>query len=135
VTTDPSATAAPTPIDLRPLLTAELTVVNLGDAPLVVTVTILDPDSTDEYPVGSFELEPLQVTAQAVLAARFRLEFDYPGGTAAEAGTCVIDVAEREQLQFAVLERGGAITTGTEPKDPKDLVIATASRCRAGKAS
>jgi hypothetical protein len=134
-TIDPNATAAPTPIDLRPMLTSELTVVNLGAAPMLLTVTILDPDSTDEYPIGTFELQPLQVTAQAILAARFRLAFDYPGGKVADGGTCVIDIAEGEHVQFAVLERGGVLTAGPEPDDPKELVIATASRCRAGKTS
>ena len=131
----PGETPAPTPIDLAPFLTAEVTVVNLGDAPLAVTVTILDPESTDEYEVGTLDVQPLQVTAQAVLPSRYRLAFDYPGGPAAEGGTCVIDVAEGEQIQFAVLERGGVITAGDEPDDPAEMVIATSSRCQAGGAS
>ena len=72
------------------------------------------------------------MTAQAVLPSRYRLAFDYPGGAAAEGGTCVIDIAEGEQIQFAVLERGGVITARAEPDDPAELVIATSSRCRAG---
>ena len=115
-----------------PILTAEVTVVNLAEAPLTVTVTLLDPESTDAYEIGTIEVAPLQVTSQSVLSARLRLEFDYPGGSAAEAGTFVFDIEEGDEIQFAVLEQGGVITGGDEPDDPAELVIATSSRCRAG---
>jgi hypothetical protein len=127
----PGETPDPTAIDLAPFLTAELTVVNLEDDPLAVTVTILDPESTDEYEVTTIDIAPLQVTAQAVFPARYRLDFAYPGASGS-AGVCVIDVAEQEEVQFAMLSRGGVITAGTEPDDPAELAIATSSRCRAG---
>jgi hypothetical protein len=129
----PGETPDPTPIDLSPFLTAELTVLNLDEAALAVTVTILDPESTEEYEVTKIDVAPLQLTAQSVLPARYRLEFDYPG-TSATAGTCVIDVAEKEKVQFAMLARGGVITTDTEPDDAADMDIATSARCRAGVA-
>lgn len=131
----PGETPAPTPIDLAPFLTAEVTVVNLGEGPLAVTVTLLDPESTDEYEVGVLEIQPLQVTSQAVLAFRYRLEFEYPDGSPADGGTCIINIFKGDEIQFAVLERGGVITAGAEPDDPAELVIATSSRCRAEGAS
>jgi hypothetical protein len=128
----PGETPAPTPVDLAPFLTSELVVVNLGNAQLSVAVAILDPESTDEYEVGVLDVEPLQVTAQSVFAARYRLEFDYPGGAPNEGGTCVIDVGEREEIQFAVLEDGGVIPAGSGAEDPGELAIEAAARCRAG---
>jgi hypothetical protein len=130
----PGETPDPTPFDLTPFLSAELTVVNLDDAPLAVTVTLLDPESTDEYEVTTIDVASLQVTSQSVLPTRYRLEFNYPGAATA-AGVCVIDVAEDEEVQFAMLARGGVITTDTEPDDPAEMAIATSPRCQAGGAS
>jgi hypothetical protein len=109
-----------------------MTVFNLADAVLSVTVTLLDPESTDEYEVATLSIEPLQLTIQAVLESRYRLEFDYPGGGDADAGACVIDIAEGEAVQFALMEDGGVLTLAEEPEDSDELVIETASRCRAG---
>jgi hypothetical protein len=131
----PGETAAPTPLDLAPFLTAEITVVNLADAPLSVSVTIVLPESGEEFEIGTLVLAPLQVTTQSVLAARFRLAFDYPGGAASEAGTCVIELEEGDQVQFAVVTGGAVLTAGDEPEDPAELVVATAARCRAGATS
>jgi hypothetical protein len=97
-----------------------------------MTVNFVDPDSGTVSDVGTFQVLPLQVTSQGVPAARFQLAFDYPGGKAADAGICTIDVEEGERLQFAILETGGVITAAREPKDPGELVIATSSRCKAG---
>lgn len=134
-TPDPNATPAPTSVDVLAYIAAEITVVNLGDAPLAVTVTLVAEDSSDEYTIGTFSVEPLQVTSQGVVPARFRLEFDYPGGSDADAGTCLIDIAQDEELQFAFLETGGVITAGSEPDDPAEMVVATSSRCIAGGAT
>ena len=127
----PGETPDPTAIDLAPFLTAELTVVNLDDAPLAVTVKFLDPESNEEFEVTTIDVAPLQLTAQAVPPARYRLEFDYPGNSAA-AGVCVIDIAEEEEVKFAMLARGGVITTDTEPEEPAEMAITTSARCRAG---
>lgn len=132
ITLDPNATPFPTPVDLLPFLTSEILVVNLSDQVLAVTVTLVDTESTDEYSVGTFEVQSDQVTAQGVVPARFRLEFDYPGGADADAGTCLIDIGE-EQLQFAVIAGGGILSTSAgEPADAAEMIIATATRCRAG---
>lgn len=130
-TPDPNATPEPTSLDILPYLASEVTVVNLAAATLTVTVTLVDTESPDEYEVGVFELLPEQVTAQAIVPARFRLEFALGGGATA---TCVIDIASEEQLQFAVIETGAIITSnGPEPADPAEMVVATASRCHAGE--
>jgi hypothetical protein len=129
VTPDPNATPAPTRLDVLPYLTSEVTVVNLADAGVEVTVTLVDADSADEFEIGTFELAPLQVTSQAVVPARYRLDFNLGGGN---EETCTIDIGD-EELQFAVIESGIAITTsGAEPDDPAEMVVATSSRCQAG---
>ena len=137
-TIPPSATPGtggspgPSAIDLLPLLTSQITVVNLVDQPLTLTVTLLDPDSDDEFEVGTFDLQPLQVTTQSVIPARLRLEFAF-GGSSGTIGLCTIDVADGEELQFAAIATGVAITaTGQEPANPADLNVSTAARCRAG---
>lgn len=132
-TPDPNATPRPTLVDLLPFLSSQITVVNLADEPLTLTVTLVDPDSTDEYEVGTFEVQPLQVTTQSIIPSRFRLDFDVAGGSAADVATCTIDIAEGEQIQFAVVPTGVAMSTsGIEPEDPAEMVVATSSRCRAG---
>jgi hypothetical protein len=129
-TPDPNATPRPTAVDVAPFLTSEVTVVNLGDITLSLTVALLDPDSTQEFVIGTFQLQPEQVTAQAVIPALFRLDFGYSGVN--DAGTCTITIGDGEQLQFAVIPQGIAITSnGPEPADPAEMLVATSSRCQA----
>lgn len=129
-TPDPNATPRPTPIDIAPFLSSEVTVVNLGDVPLGVTVTLLDPDSTDEFAIGTFELQPEQATFQSVIPALFRLDFGFSGVD--DAGSCDITIGDAEQVQFAVISTGIVITTSAgEPADPAEMIVATSSRCRA----
>lgn len=130
-TLGPDETPGPTVIDLLPLLTSELTVANLADQPLTLGVTLLDTESDDEFVVGTFELQPLQVTIQSVVPARFRLEFVVDSSP---ASTCTIDIADGEALQFAVTGTGVAMTSSAEaePEDPAQMLVATAARCRAG---
>ncbi|HWH37009.1 MAG TPA: hypothetical protein VNT28_04455 [Candidatus Limnocylindrales bacterium] len=130
-TPDPDATPTPTPLDILPFLTSEITVVNLAEQQLALTVTLLDPESSDEFALGTYEVEPLQVTTQSIVPTRFRLEFAFTGG--GSAGTCTIDVGDGEQIHFAVIETGVALVSSTgEPADPAELVVATSSRCQAG---
>lgn len=129
-TPDPNATPEPTALDIAPYLTSEITVVNLGVAPLMLTVALLDPESTDEFVLGTFELQPEQVSAQSVIPTLYRLDFDYAGTPGADAGTCTINIADGEQVQFGVIESGIVITTnGSEPVDPAEMLVETSSRC------
>jgi hypothetical protein len=99
---------------------------------LTLTVTLLDPDSTQEFKVGTSVIQPQQVTTQSVLPARLRLDFAYGQGSAANAGSCAIDVADGEQLQFASITTGIVMTSnGAEPDDPAEMLVATATRCHA----
>jgi hypothetical protein len=132
-TPDPDATPRPTAVDIAPYLTSEVTVLNLSDAVLSVTVTIVDDDAGDEFTIDTTDLQPLQVTTTSIIPARFRLDFDFPGGGEADAGTCTLDIVDAEAIQFAVIPTGIAISwSGEEPADPADMVVATAPRCQAG---
>lgn len=116
-------------MDVAPYLTSEVTVVNLGDTSLALTVALLDPDSTQEFVIGTFQIQPEQVNSQAVIPALLRLDFGYSGVN--DAGSCTITIADGEQLQFAVIPQGIAITSnGPEPADPAEMLVATASRCQ-----
>jgi hypothetical protein len=129
-TPDPDATPTPSPIDVLPYLTSEVTVVNLAAAALSVTVTLVDTASPDEYEVGTFEVQPEQTTSQLIVPSRFRLEFAIGGS---EVASCTIDVADGEQLQFAIVESGAVLASSAgEPDDAAEMVVATSSRCRAG---
>lgn len=129
-TPDPNATPRPTAVDVAPYLTSEVTVVNLGDAPLALTVSLLDPDSDDTYTIGTFELQPNQVTTQAVIPALLRLDFGFTGVD--DAGSCAITIEDGEQLQFAVVAGGIVMTSSAgEPEDSAEMIVATSSRCEA----
>ena len=127
-TPDPAATPRPTAVDIAPYLTSEVTVVNLADAALSLTVALLDPDTDEEYVVGTFDVQPNQVTTQSVIPALFRLDFAYAGNV---VGSCSVNIADGEQLQFAAIAAGIVMTTnGAEPEDPSEMLVATSSRCR-----
>ena len=129
-TPDPNATPRPTAVDVAPYLTSEVTVVNLGDAPLALTVSLLDPDSADEFTIGTFELQPNQVTTQAVIPALLRLDFGYTGVD--DVGSCAITIEDGEQLQFAVVAGGIVMTSSAgEPEDAAEMIVSTSSRCEA----
>ena len=134
---DPDATPRPSVVDLLPILSSEMTVVNLADSPVSLTVAIRDPndesETPSEYLVGTFDIAPLQVSTQATVPARLRLAFSVG---ASDIGTCMIDLAEGEAIQFAVVESGIAVTSSTgEPDDPSEMLVETASRCHAGEAT
>jgi hypothetical protein len=132
-TPDPNATPRPTPVDVLPFLSAEVVVVNLADRELSLTVALLDPDSDAEFVVGTFDLQPEQVTAQAVVPTIFRLAFALDGGS---SSSCIIEIGEGEQVQFAVVAGGIAITSSLgEPADVAEMLVATSSRCQAEAAS
>ena len=130
-TLGPAATPVPSAFDLRPLLTAEVTVVNLGDGQLSVRVLVLDPESDDEYEIGTFEILALQLATQSVPPALFRLEFTYPDTQGVDAATCTIEIADAEAIEFAVIEAGAVIAAGAQPDVPGESV-ATSARCQAG---
>jgi hypothetical protein len=127
----PDATPAPSAFDLRPLLTSEVTVVNLGEGPLSVRVVALDPESDDEYEIGTFEIAALQIAVQSVPPALFRLEFTYTHAQGVDTGTCSIEIAEGERIEFAVVEAGGVISAEAQTDVPGES-IATSARCHAG---
>jgi hypothetical protein len=129
-TPGPGATPAPSAFDLRPLLTSEVTVVNLGEGPLSVSVVALDPESDDEYEIGTFEIMALQVATQSVPPALFRLEFAYPDTQRVDAGRCTIEIADGEAIEFAVIEAGAVIAAGRP--DVAGESVATSARCDAG---
>jgi hypothetical protein len=128
-TPDPNATPRPTALDIAPYLTSQVTVVNLADTSLALTVALLDPDSTDEYVIGTFDLAPDQVTTQSVIPALFRIDFAYGGGPV--TASCSINIADGEQLQFAVVATGIVMASnGTEPADAAEMIVATSARCQ-----
>ncbi len=131
----PGETAPATPIDLMPFLTSGITVYNLGDSTLYVDATIIDTGTGDEYPVGVSSVEPDQYTRQATLATRYRIDFSYSQDTNDALGSCTIDVAEADEIDFAALPDGIIVTrNAVQPDDPAEMVVATSSLCQAGAA-
>ena len=131
----PGETPPATPIDLMPFLTSGITLYNLGDSTLFVSATIIDTGSGDEYPVGDSSVEPDQFTRQETLATRYRIDFSYDQSTNDALGSCTIDVADADEIDFAALPDGIIITKNAQPpNDPAEMVVATSSLCAAGAA-
>jgi hypothetical protein len=137
--TGPAASGASplaTELDLRPFLTSGVTVFNVGDEPLSVATTIIDPESGDEFDVGTSTVAPSQFTRQAAIPLRFKLVFSYPNGSSSVGGTCTIDVADKDEIDFIAAPSGiVVIRNQVQPDDLAAMVVGTAPDCMAGEPS
>jgi len=129
----PGATPLPTPLDLRPFLASGITVYNLGDSTLYMTATGIDPDSNDEYALGTFQVEPEQVTRQAAIPLLIRFDFSFDQQTTGALGTCTLNVASGDEVDFVAVADGVAVTVNqVQPDDLAEMDVATSSLCEAG---
>jgi hypothetical protein len=131
----PGQTPLPTAVDLRPFLASGITLYNLGDAPLFVTATGIDPDSKDEFLLGEFEVQPEQFTRQASIPLLMRFDFSYSEGTVDDLGTCTMNVASGSEVDFVAVAGGVVVTVNqVQPDDIAEMSITTSSLCQAGQA-
>ncbi len=127
----PGQTPLPTPVDLRPFLSAGVTLYNLGDSTLFVTATGIDPDTGDEFALGSFDVEPEQFTRQAAIPLLIRFDFSFDDANVAALATCTMNVATGSEVDFVAVAGGVAVTVNqVQPVDISEMVVGTSSLCQ-----
>jgi hypothetical protein len=129
----PGQTPPPTPLDLRPFLSSGVTMYNLGDQTLYVTVTGVDPDTSDEFHLADFQVEPEQFTRQAAIPLLLRFDFTFDHANSAGLATCTMNVATGNEVDFVAVGNGVVVTVDqTQPDDIAEMVTTTSSLCHAG---
>lgn len=144
-TASPSDTLAPTdsptpsrsrkpipsldPAELDAIMTSSITLIDLADAGLAVSVAIVDPSSTKPFDLGTYKLGFTEQLTNQVPPGTYRLEFRQPATSKTGPG-CTITIADGEAYTFAAIDGAVAISkTGESPKTADDLFVATSSLC------
>lgn len=129
----PSTSHKPIPsidqAELDAIMTASITLIDLADADLAVTVAYVDPGSAKAFDLGTYSLKFTEQLTNQLPAGTYRLDFRQPA--ASKTGpTCTIEVADGEAFTFAAIDGAVAISkTGATPKAVRDLFVATSSLC------
>jgi hypothetical protein len=115
--------------DLDAILTSSITLLDLAEDDLAVSVTYIDPDSEEPFDLGSYSLAFTDQQTYQVPPGVYNLEFrqpaDSPNGPA-----CKIDLGDGEAYTFASIEGAVAVSrSGERPSDAGELFIATSSLC------
>ena len=120
------------PAELAAFLTARITVFDVADADLAVTVSYVDQTSGKVTALGTYPLGTLEQLTNAVAAGRYVLDFRLPAG-AASGPRCTIDIADKEAVRFVAASADAiAVTrTGTRPKTAADLLVSSSPLCKA----
>ena len=117
--------------ELAAYLTASLSLFDVADESVAVTVTYVDPDS-GPIEFGSYTLDPGDQLSHAVPPGAYRIGFRV-ASAAGKAPTCNVDVKDGAAITFFVASADAiAVTrTGYKPREPADLFVATSSLCKA----
>jgi hypothetical protein len=130
----PSTPSKPLPsidqAELDAYLTSSITLIDLADDDLAVTVSYVDPGSEQSIGLGTYSLESMDQMTNQVPPGSYRLEFRQPANSAA-GPACAIEISDADGYVFAVVQDAIAISrTGVKPKDARELFVATSSLCR-----
>jgi hypothetical protein len=121
-TIDPSALAA--------VLTSSLSVFDLTDGDLAVTVSYLDPSGGPASALGTYTLGASEQFSNDVPPGRYRFDFRQPA-TGPSGTTCTIDVPDQGTVTFMAVPGAVAVTrTGFTPLKAGDLFVATSLLCK-----
>lgn len=134
------ASPAPSPrvrpslaIDLAELgayLTSSITLVDLAETDLAVTVAYVDSDSGDSASLGTYTLGSMEQLTNSVPPGTYRLDFRQPADSPA-GPSCTIEVGDADGYVFAAIENSVAIArTGAAPTETRELFVATSSLCQ-----
>lgn len=134
------ASPAPSPrvrpslaIDLAELgayLTSSITLVDLAETDLAVTVAYVDPDSGDSASLGTYTLGSMEQLTNSVPPGTYRLDFRQPADSPA-GPSCTIEIGDADSYVFAAIESAVAIArTGNAPTETRELFVATSSLCQ-----
>jgi hypothetical protein len=111
--------------------TATITLLDLADAELAVSVAFIDPDSGQSDALGTYTVGPSAQISNAVPPGTYRLDFREPAGSAT-GPTCTIEVKKEETYSFIAVPGAIAVSrAGFTPITVRDLFVATSSLCRA----
>jgi hypothetical protein len=118
--------------ELAAFLTARITVFDVADADLAVTVSYVDQKSGKVTALGTYPVGALEQLTNAVGAGRYRLDFSLPAG-AASGPRCTIDIADKDAVRFVAASADAIAVTraGTRPKTAADLLVSTSPLCKA----
>lgn len=115
--------------ELDAYLTASITLIDLADDDLAVTVSYLDPDSEESIDLGTYALESMEQSTNQVPPGTYRLDFRQPA-SAATGPTCTIEIGDADNYVFAAVPDAVAVSrTGVKPKDARELFVSTSSLC------
>lgn len=122
----PGETPTASPIDVAAFLTAKLSVVNLTDEHVNVSVDIFS-DGANQGTVAKVDLEPYGSVFQAVPEASYAVTFTR--GTA-DPVTCLMAVVEGGELGFTLVGTDIMVfDPAVGPTTPDDLFVETSARC------
>ncbi len=129
----PSTPSKPLPsidqAELDAFLTSSITLVDLADDDLAVTVAYVDLSSNDAIDLGTYALASTEQMTNQVPAGTYRLEFRQPADRTT-GPSCTIEVSDADGYVFAAVRGAIAVSrTGTKPKDARELFVATSSLC------
>ena len=125
----------PTPIDLAPFLTAQLTMVNLSSVTIKLDVLIVDPDTKQSESLATQDVDPQGFVSQKVLPLPYTIEFTKTGDETPYA-SCTVNMTDIQIFDFAAIDDAVAVTlrgaTPSDPAsfDPNELWTDTSSLCR-----
>jgi hypothetical protein len=111
-------------------LTGKITLLNLADADLGVTVTYIDPASGQSEALGTYAVPSFAQQTYALPPASYRLDFGQPPDTST-GPRCTIVVKDGQAYSFVAVPGAIAISrAGHTPANARDLFVATSSLCR-----
>lgn len=114
---------------LSAYLTGRVTLLNVADADLAVTVTYVDPAGGQPQALGTYSVLTFGQQTSALPAATYRLDFRQPPGSATGL-TCTIAVKNGQAFTFVAVPGAIAISrVGYTPTRGRDLFVATSSLC------
>jgi hypothetical protein len=131
VSLKPGQTPLPSPIDLSPFLTAQVSVLSLGDAALAVKVSFTDPDSGEGGEAAAFTLNTLDLDAEPVLPGVYVVTFTRASGSTKPV-KCTLHVKDKDAFSFvATDQRIVVLKDGKLAKKTAEQTVQTSSLCAA----
>ena len=114
-----------------PSFTATITLLDLTDDGLGVTVTFLDPSSGESDALGTYILGSSERLSNAVPPGTYQLDFREPA-TSNTGPRCTLEIKKGDVVSFVAVPGAIAVSrTGVRPSTVRDLFVATSSLCRA----
>ena len=108
---------------------SKITILNLADGDLAVTVAFVDPSGGPPSPLATFTIGPSGQQSDAVPPGTYRLGFRQSGSTS--GSTCTITIAKGGRYTFAAVPNAIAVSrAGHTPTKAADLFVPTSSLCR-----